>query len=108
MAKAKMRKCHICNVRPASTERGYCHNCNAQYEAEKRRRRPPVPFRYVTYRGLTISFLKGDGEQLRPQFCGRNPDNLPKRRLINLNEYCRGYTREQVKKLKRLCLSFEK
>jgi len=50
----------------------------------------------------------GDGEQLNPQYCGRDPDKLPKSRLINLDGYCRGYTRQQVKKLKRLCLSFAK
>ena len=108
MANATMRKCHICGLRPASTERGFCHNCQAQYEAEKRRKRAPMPYRYVTHRGVTVQFLKGEGEELKPQYCGRDPDKLPKRRLINLNQYCRGYTREQVKKLKRLCLRFAK
>ena len=109
MANGQIRKCHICGLRPASSERGFCHNCQAGYEAEKRRRRQPMPFRYVTHRGVTVQFLKHNGEDvLIPQLCGRDPDNLPKSRLINLNQYCPGYTRDQVKKLKRVCLSFAK
>jgi len=108
MAKAKVRKCHICCFRPASTERGFCKQCESQLEAEKRRKRKPVPFRYVTYRGVTVGFHNGDGDKLKPRLIWRDPDRLPKRRLINLDTYCPGFTREQVKKLKRLCLSFAK
>jgi len=106
--KVKVRKCHICDVRPASTEQGFCNNCQSQLEADRRRKRPRKPFRYVTYRGVTLALHNGNGDELKPEFITRDPEKLPKSKLINLDTYCQGYTREQVKKLKRLCLSFAK
>jgi len=104
----KVRKCHICNVRPASTEQGYCHNCQSQLEADRRRKRPQKPFRYVTYRGVAIAFHNGKGDKLKTELVTRDPEKLPKAKLINLDTYCPGFTREQIKKLKRLCLRFAK
>lgn len=106
--KAKSRKCLICGLRPARTERGFCLNCTSQIESDKRRKQQPKPFRYVTYRGVTIEFHNGNGDKLKPQVTTRNPENLPQKLLINLDKYCAGFSREQVKKLKRLCLSFAK
>jgi len=113
MAKVKVRKCHICGVRPASTEQGFCNNCQSQLEADRRRKRPRKPFKYVTYRGITIALHKdgtndGKGDKFKTEFITRDPEKLPKSRLINLDTYCPGFTREQVKKLKKLCLSFAK
>jgi len=106
----KVRKCHICGVRPASTEQGFCHNCQAQLEADRRRKRQASkPDKYVTYRGVTIALFKKDGkDEYKPVFSTHDPDKLPKSKLINLDIYCPGFTREQIKKLKKLCLSFAK
>ena len=106
--KVKVRKCHICGVRPASTEQGFCYNCQSQLEADRRRKRPRKPFKFVTYRGVTIALHKNGKDKLKPEFITRDPEKLPKRLMVNLDTYCPGYTREQVKKLKRLCLSFAK
>ena len=105
--KQKVRKCLICEVRPAAAQ-GYCKHCIAQIEADKHRKQKPKPFRYVTYRGVTFEFHNGNGDKLTPHLITRNPETLPQRLLINLDKYCPGFTREQVKKLKRLCLSFAK
>mgnify|MGYP001138718307 CR=1 FL=1 len=108
--KAKVRKCHICGVRPATTEQGYCHNCQSQLDADRRSRRPAKPFRYVTYRGITVGLHrhKSNGDTFKAEFITKDPEKLPKSRMINLDTYCTGFTREQIKKLKRLCLSFAK
>ena len=106
--KVKVRKCHICGLRPASTEQGFCHNCQAQLEADRRHKRQPKPFRYVTYRGTVLAFYRNGGDTLIPKLSGRNPEKLPIRITINLDKYCPGLTREQVKKLKRQCLRFAK
>jgi len=108
--KTKVRKCHICNVRPATTEQGYCHNCQSQLDADRRSKRPQKSFRYVTYRGVTVGLHKhnGNGDTLKVEYITRDPEKLPKSRMINLDTYCPGFTREQVKKLKRLCLRFAK
>ena len=109
MAKAKKRKCQICGLRPAATERGFCHNCQNSIDAEKRRKREKnKPFKYATYRGVTVALFKDGGDTLKPQFVTLNPERIARSRLINLDEYCDGFTRQQVKKLKRLCLSFAK
>ena len=109
MAKAKKRKCHICDLRPAATERGFCTNCQNIIDAEKQRKRDKnKPLKYVTYRGVTVALFQDGGDRLKPQFVTLNPERIPRSRLINLDEYCDGFTRQQVKKLKRLCLSFAK
>jgi hypothetical protein len=107
MAKVKVRKCLICGVRPSNGQ-SYCKQCTAQIEAEKRRKQQPKPFRYVTYQGVTFEFRAGKNGTFTPHYIGRNPDTLPQKLLINLDKYCIGFNREQVKKLKRLCLSFAK
>lgn len=103
--KVKVRKCQICGRRPVANEQQYCNHCQAQIEAAKRRKRQPKVFRYVTYRGVTFAFYNGDGDKLRAELTTRNPETLPQRLLINLDTYCPGFTRDQIKKLKRLCLS---
>lgn len=107
MAKVKTRKCHICARRPAATDTGYCLNCQQQLEATRRRKRADTPYRYVTFRGVTVALYQ-DGDTYIPRRVNRDPERLPKSRHINLDIYCPGFTREQVKKLKRLCLSFAK
>jgi len=107
--KVKVRKCLICGVRPATTELGFCHNCQASIDAEKRRKRQARKAdKYVTYRGVTIALRKNGEDKYKAAFSTLNPERIPKSRLINLDIYCPGYTREQIKKLKRLCLSFAK
>lgn len=107
--KVKVRKCHICGVRPASGENGFCHNCQTSIDAEKRRKREARKAdKYVTYRGVTVALRENGDGQYKAAFSTANPDRIPKSRLINLDVYCPGYTREQIKKLKKLCLSFAK
>jgi hypothetical protein len=107
MAKVQVRKCLICGVRPSNGQ-SYCKQCSSQIEAEKRRKAKPKPFRYVTYQGTTFEFRAGKNGTFVPHYTTRNPETLPQNLLINLNKYCDGFTREQVKKLKRLCLGFAK
>jgi len=105
----KVRKCLICGVRPATTDQGFCHNCQTSIDAEKRRKRQATNAdKYVTYRGVTVALRKNGEGEYKAAFSTVNPERIPKSRLINLDVYCPGYTREQIKKLKRLCLSFAK
>lgn len=106
--KVKVRKCLICGVRPA-VERGFCHNCLTSMDAERRHKRQARKAdKYVTYRGVTVALRSnGDGEY-KASFSTLNPERIAKKRLINLDGYCPGYDRGQIKKLKRLCLSFAK
>ena len=95
--------CVICEKRPAVNGTGHCANCEAKLAAE-RRRNSPKAFRYATYQGQTIMFFH-DGGALNYKLVQRNPEKLPKDVTIDLNHWCEGYTREQVKKIKAAILS---
>lgn len=97
--------CAICGKRPA-TKDGYCHNCNSKLEAEKRRKKPEVPKHYLTYRGHVVGLFPDDNGMLKARLLKRKPENLPKSKTINLNKYCQGYAREQIKAFKRCVLEF--
>ena len=107
MAKAKVRKCQICGLRPSVTERGFCHDCEKSILAEKRRKREVnTPYKYITYQGTTVALFKDGEGRLKAAFSTRNPDTIPKCRLLDLNVYCPGYSRQQIKKFKRLIFAF--
>lgn len=92
-------KCIICGQRPAHTD-GICANCAAKVEAERRRRKPVEPFRFLTYRGYVVGFYPNGNGTLTPKLLRRNPDNLPKYKTLDLNHYIEGFAREEVKRLK--------
>lgn len=99
-----MRKCIICDRGPARTEKGYCLNCHNAIEAEKRRltlQREPVKF--ISYRGHVVGLYR-NGDALVARLLKRDPEKLVKSKTIDLNKYCPGFTREQIKKMKRCVL----
>ena len=95
-------KCIICNHRPARTDEGYCANCAAQVEAERRRRaaQNDKPVKFLTYRGNVVGlFSNGDGT-LKSRLMNSNPERLPKDKTLDLNKYCPGFDRSQIKRFK--------
>ena len=93
-------KCIICERRPAVNGSGYCANCAAKIEAERRLRKPEQPDFYLTYKGHVVGlFPNGDGKW-SARLLQRNAERLPKRKTINLNCYCQGYKRDQIKRFK--------
>lgn len=95
--------CAICDRRPANGG-AYCSNCTAKLEAERRRKAKPEAQHYLTYRGHVVGlFPNGDGT-LSSRLLRRNPDNLPKSKTLNLNNYIDGFTRDQIKAFKRCVL----
>ena len=101
-----MTKCCICNHRPARTEDGYCNTCASQIEAERRRKemQKEKPIKYLTYRGSIVGLFKNGDDRLKPQLLRGNPERLPKTKTIDLNRYCPGFDREQIKSFKRCVL----
>lgn len=102
------RKCFICDTRPAT--RGiYCHNCYEHIQAEIRHshesHKAPNPERFITYQGKVISMVNLGGGMGKYQASNKPPEKLPKVKTIDLNVFCEGFTREEVKRLKRLVLS---
>jgi hypothetical protein len=70
---------------------------------EQKARKGKNAFRYVQYHGHVVGFYR-DGDKFRPSYVGMSVNGIQKSRLINLDEYCEGYTREQVKRLKVIVL----
>ncbi len=95
-----MTKCVICNTRPNLNGNGFCHNCEARIDKDRNSRKPQKAFRYVIFRDFVVGlYSSGDGTY-KPRQVGSNPERLPKGITINLNTYCEGFTRSQIKKLK--------
>jgi len=97
-------KCVICGRRP-SRQGAYCQICADKLDSQKRRNGNGEPKHYLTYKGHVVGlYPNGDG-QLVPRLLGRNPDKLPKSKTINLNTYCEGFDRGQIKRFKACVLS---
>jgi len=97
-------KCIICNRRPAINGSGYCGICTDKIATDNRRNRPPQPEKFLVYRGAVVGLFPNgtaNGERLyRAELLRRKPTGLPKSKTINLDHWCEGYSREQIKKMK--------
>lgn len=100
-------KCVICG-RKTKSDAAYCQQHQRQLDKarqEERRRKQPKAVKYACYRGHIIGFFKNGGGKLIASYVGMSTSGIPKGKLINLDEYCEGYTREQIKKLKATVLA---
>lgn len=96
-------KCIICDTRPA-VDGGQCHNCKTRIDTDNRKRKREV-FRYLTYRGHVVALIENNGTGVyRPELCKRDPEKLPRKITLNLNNYLHGFTRDQVKEFKKCVL----
>lgn len=93
-------RCIICDKRPATQPHYRCANCDAKIKADQRHQKPVQPSNFLTYRGNVVGMYPNGGGVLKARLLMRNPSGLPKGKTINLDAYCEGYTREQVKRLK--------
>lgn len=95
-------KCAICERRPARTPESYCANCASQIDAERHKRaaQSDKPVKFLTYRSYVVGLYPNGNGTLKPQLLRRSPDNLPKTRTLDLNRYCDGFTRQEVKRFK--------
>ncbi|HUV51899.1 MAG TPA: hypothetical protein VMW64_02340 [Dehalococcoidia bacterium] len=99
-----MTKCVICDQRP-SREDGLCQNCADKLDSAKRHNGNGEPRYFLTYHGHVIGLYPNGGGMLTPRLLQRNPDKLPKSKTINLNVFCEGFDRDQIKRFKACVLS---
>ena len=95
-----LRKCLICDR--AIRKGCYCQECGRQLakdRAEIKARRQPNAYKYIVYHGHVVGMFRRKGS-LHPSYIGMSTCNIPKGKLIDLDTYCPGYTRAQIKKLK--------
>jgi len=92
-------KCPICERKPRH-QGGYCRTCASKIESERKVRQSPKAEKFVTFRGFVMGLFPNGGGKLRPKLLKRDPEKLPKRRTINLNVFCPGFERWQIRKMK--------
>ena len=101
-----MLKCLICDLQVRAAGSLYCRNCGAKIKAGRTRRSGGQPSTFLVYNDNVVALIPNgrkdaDGcELFESVLLKRKPEGLPKAKTINLNAYCEGYSREQIKKLK--------
>lgn len=93
------QKCVICNIRPARNG-GYCSNCEARIKARKSTKHDSAIVKYLIYRGDVVGLVPDGNGTYKPVAVSTNPNRLPKDRTIDLDHYCEGFDRSQIKKFK--------
>lgn len=94
-----MVKCVICELRPANGN-GFCGNCDSKLESQRKTKANNQPQNFLTYRGHVVGLYRNGEDKLIARLLKRNPDRLPKKKTINLNVYCDGYSRAMIKRFK--------
>ena len=100
MGGALMTKCVICDKRPANNG-GYCAPCGNYIESMRKARANNQPRHFLTYRGHVVGLYPVGEGRLKPRLLKRSAEHLPKRKTLDLNVYCDGFTREKTSS--RLC-----
>lgn len=98
--------CDLCKRRPHRKGDFLCRPCRKTYDGfadESRPQETPLlqrAFKVAYWRGAAIVYVP-EGDYFRPVFAGfKSPEKLPKGKLLNLDEYIPGYSREQIKAMK--------
>ena len=102
------RKCIICQERPVQKGQaaGYCKQCADQIAARSVRAPKVEVEKYLHYRGKVAAVIYTHSEHgvriFKVVQVFKSLDTLPKAKVINLDMYCEGYDRQQIKKFKRI------
>jgi hypothetical protein len=105
---AMKRKCIICQERPVAKGQaaGFCTQCADQIAARSARPAKDEVANYLVYRGkvaaVVFDRMEKGVKQYKVKQVLKSVESLPKGKVINLNTYCEGYTRDQIKKFKRV------
>ncbi len=109
-----MSRCAICE-RPyrlrSNGDNGFCQECKRNIEREQnrsKRRKSRQSWRFrlykvVHHRGHLVGFYEkpGEPEKLQVKPLGVSVESVPKSLLVDLDKYCPGYDRQQVKRMKK-------
>ena len=102
-----MSKCPICD-RKHKNDGIYCRGCQIELDndkADKAKRLNGIKnaIKLIHYQGHVVGFFRKNGN-LVPRYIGMSLSRIPKGKLINLDQYCPGYNRSQIKRFKRVVL----
>jgi hypothetical protein len=96
-------QCPICN-RKHKNKGVYCRGCQTEINREKRelrKRQNPNgnAVKFLHYQGHVVGFFRKNGH-LVARYIGMSLGGIPKGKLINLDEYCLGFDRKQIRHFK--------
>jgi len=94
-----MMKCIICERRPARKD-CLCASCNDKINHERTARASNEAKYFLTYHGQVVGLYPSGNAMLKARLLNRSDSHLPKRKTIDLNHYCDGYTRQVIKAFK--------
>ena len=99
-------KCLLCPKTRAKESR-YCkYHTKILQNARKRKADPFADaFRFAKYRQNIVAFMPQQDGTFRATYVGMNVNSVPKSKLIDLDVFCPGFTRPQVKKIKTAILA---
>ena len=100
----KKPKCVICDKRPANGG-GYCVQCADGVTRERKARTSDQPRNFLHYRGHVVGLYPDGDKTLKARLLKRSLKGLPKRKTVDLDHYCNGYSREVVKRFKACILT---
>jgi len=92
-------KCVICEQRPAKGD-GHCIQCAGKIAKMRKASATVQPQHFLTYRGHVVGLYPNGDKTLKPRLLGRSAEHLPKRKTLDLNRYCEGFSRETIKRFK--------
>jgi len=110
-----MSRCAIC-ARPyrlrSNGSNGYCQQCKRLVEREQSRCQQHKArrswrfrlYKVIRHKGRLVGFYEkpGQPDHLEPRAVTVSVRSVPKCLLIDLDTYCPGFNREQVKRMKRV------
>lgn len=100
-------KCPICG-RKHKNGGDYCRGCQIALDkdkAEERKNKNPNgrAVKFLHYQGHVVGFFRKNGH-LAARYIGMSLSGIPKTKLINLDGYCPGFDRKQIRRFKAVVL----
>ena len=95
-----MTKCVVCEQRPAH-DGPYCFACFERLEKQRQQNgKNGKPVKFLHYRGNLVGLVPTGNKGYSTIPVKRCLTGIPKSRLIDLDHYCDGYSREIIKRFK--------
>ena len=104
------RRCAICNRRPPAKGEMYCRVCQGEMDQAERERRQRCEgwkkaWKFLHWKGVLVGiFPNGNGPDgqavYQPRRVFKSLDQVPKDKVIDLDTYIPGFTRQQIRGMK--------
>ncbi len=103
-----MDNCCMCGKRTPMAGKSRCHNCEQKIQADctRARKRGPGFWKYIVWHTEVVGVRRVGNGKVTYEFLKREPYDkdgklrLPAAKTIDLNKYCPGYDRDQIKHMK--------